>query len=158
MRHSFIYLILFSALFTSCFHDLYKPIQKVNLSDNEKYEVKSMSGCCGCEALYYNAYRDNILTEQFVVELRCELYKPTKHIFTYDKKGRVSSHKTFVAVFDSSYQYKLTDIDKSAFSKLDSIYATWSGPILRQIKFKQITGFKEDIGTHFPVEIRLPKS
>ena len=146
-----------ATVFSSCFHDLYKSIQKVNFSDNEKYEVKSMLGCCGCEALYFNAYRDNILTDQFVVELKCGLYKPTKHIFTYDTKGRVSSYKTFVAVFDSSYQYKLTDIDESAFSKLDSIYATWTGPALRQIKFKEITGFKEDIGAHMAVEIKLPK-
>ncbi len=152
------YLIFSLTLFTSCFHDFYKPLQQVNFTITEKYEIKSISGCCGCEALYYNVYHNKILTEQFIVELRCALYKPTKSIFSYDTNGNITSFKSLVAVFDSSYKYELTDVDRAAFIRLDSIYATWSGPTLREIIFKSITGFREESGTHPPREIKMPKS
>lgn len=109
---------------------------------SDSYEIKSMTGCCGCKAILYNVIRDTRIIEQFVVETKCVLYEPTKHLFTLDKKGRVLKMKSFVAVTDSSFTLPATDVDKKIFLRLDSIYKDWTSINKRQIKFADITGFK----------------
>jgi hypothetical protein len=124
---------------------------------NDSYEIKSMTGCCGCKAMLYNVIRDNRIIEQFVVETKCVLYEPTKHLFTLDKKGRVLKMKSFVAVTDSSFTLPATDVDKKIFLKLDSIYKDWTSINKRQIKFADITGFKEYGQTHMPLGVKIVK-
>jgi hypothetical protein len=117
-----------------------------------------MTGCCGCKALYYNSIKSQSIAEQFVVETNCGLYEPTKHIFTTDAKGKVSSFKSYVAVTDSSFTLPVSDKDKAAFQKMDSIYQTWSSPTKRKIVITEIKGFKEGGKTHFPVGIEMSKA
>ena len=124
---------------------------------NDSYEIKSMTGCCGCKAILYNVIRDNRIIEQFVVETNCGLYKPTKHLFTLDKKGRIIKMKSLVAVTDSSFTVPTTDIDKRIFIRLDSIYKDWTSINKRQINFADITGFRENGQTHMPLGVKIAK-
>jgi hypothetical protein len=124
---------------------------------SDSYEIKSMTGCCGCKAILYNVIRDTRIIEQFVVETKCVLYEPTKHLFTLDKKGRVLKMKSFVAVTDSSFTLPATDVDKKIFLRLDSIYKDWTSINKRQIKFADITGFKENGQTHMPLGVKIVK-
>lgn len=117
-----------------------------------------MAGCCGCKAILYNVMKDNKILEQFVVETNCGLYEPTKHLFTLDTKGRITSRKSFVAVTDSSFTVPATDIDKKAFLKLDSIYQDWTSVNKRHIVFANITGFKEGRQTHMPLGLKMVKA
>ncbi|GAB2677716.1 hypothetical protein GCM10027036_34250 [Flavihumibacter cheonanensis] len=132
-------------------------MHKAEITKNDSYEIKSMSGCCGCKAILYNVIRDSRIIEQFVVETYCGIFNPTKHLFTLDRKGRVIKIKSFVAVTDSSFTLPTTDIDKKAFLKLDSIYKEWIGLNKRQIKFADITGFRENGQTHMPLGVKLAK-
>ena len=157
MRASnFLILFLLTSL-NSCFRDVHRSLEKVSLSPSDNYEVKSMVGCCGCKALYYNVYRNRLVTEQFVVETACESYQPTKHFFKTDSKGNVVSVKSFVAVTDNSFSIPVTETDRNAFKKLDSIYGTWTNGRNRTIVFRDITGFKDGDKTHFPVGLKMPK-
>lgn len=142
-------------MFSSCFRETYNTLQRVDLSTTDNYEIKSMAGCCGCKSILYNVIRDKKITEQFVLETNCGLYEPTKHLFTMDNKGRIISMKSFVAVTDSSFTLPATEIDKSAFLKLDSIYKDWRSVNKRQIVFADITGFKEGGQVHLPLGVKI---
>jgi hypothetical protein len=142
-------------MFSSCFRGTYNTLQRVNVSATDNYEIKSMAGCCGCQAILYNVIRDGKIAEQFVVETSCGLYEPTKHLFTVDTKGRITGMKSFVAVTDSSFTLPVTEIDKTAFLKLDSIFK-YSGSVnKRQIVFADITGFKEGGLIHMPLGVKF---
>ena len=112
-----------------------------------------MSGCCGCKALLYNAYRNSQLAEQFVVETSCGLYEPTKHFFTVDSKGKVKSYKSLIAVTNNSFTLPVSELDKRAFEQIDSIYKVWTGTNKRQIMFTKISGFREGDKIHMPLGI-----
>jgi hypothetical protein len=126
----------------------------VTLADT--YEIKSMAGCCGCKAILYNVTRDKKLAEQFVMETNCGLYEPSKHLFTFNTKGKLTDIKSLIAVTDNSFTYPLTDIDRKALIKLDSIYADWHSVNKRQIVFANIKGFKEGANTHMPLGVKVP--
>ncbi|MFD2528042.1 hypothetical protein ACFSQD_19630 [Flavihumibacter stibioxidans] len=132
-------------------------MQRSEITINDSYEIKSLTGCCGCNAILYNVIRDNRIIEQFVVETKCVLFEPTKHLFTLDKKGRVLKMKSFVAVTDSSFTLPATDVDKKIFLRLDSIYKDWTSINKRQIKFADLTGFKENGQTHMPLGVKIAK-
>ncbi len=115
-----------------------------------------MAGCCGCKAIFYNVTRDKKLTEQFVMETKCGLYEPTKHLFTFNTKGKLTDIKSLIVVTDNSFTFPLTEIDRKAFIKLDSIYADWQIVNKRQIVFANIKGFKEGENTHMPLGVKVP--
>ena len=155
MQRVFIVIVFIATVFTSCFRETYNTLQEVNVTISNGYEIKSMAGCCGCKAILYNVLRSDKIVEQFVVETNCGLYVPTKHFFTLDKKGRVTSLKSLIAVTDSSFTLRLSEIDRSALIKLDSIYADWKSVNKRQIVFEAITGFKEAEKTHMPLGVKI---
>ncbi len=90
-----------------------------------------------------------------MAETNCGLYEPTKHFFTLDTKGRVKNIKSLVAVTDSSFTFPLTEIDREALIKLDSIYANWQSVNKRQIVFAEITGFREGEKMHMPLGVKI---
>jgi hypothetical protein len=158
MRPAFIIIAIFSTVFCSCFRGTYNTLQRVSLSASEAYEIKSMAGCCGCRAILYNVMRNGKIAEQFVVETNCSLYEPTKHLFTVDTKGRITSVRSLVAVTDSSFTLPATEIDKAAFLRLDSIYKGPESVNKRRIVFADITGFKEGGQIHMPLGVKIAKS
>ena len=158
MRKVFLVIIFIATTFTSCFRDAYKTLHTVDFTGADSYEIKSMAGCCGCKAILYNVLRSNKILEQFVVETNCGLYEPTKHFFTLDTKGRVTKIKSLLAVTDSSFTFPLTEIDKDALIKLDSIYANWQSVNKRQIVFSDITGFREGEKTGIPLGVKAVKT
>ena len=143
---------------SSCFRETFNTLQRVDLTISDSYEIKRMEGCCGCKAILYNVIRDNKILEQFVVETNCSIYEPTKHLFTLDTKGRITSRKSFVAVTDSSFTLPASEIDKKALLKLDSIFQNWTSVNKRHIVFAKITGFKESGQTHMPLGLKMPKA
>jgi hypothetical protein len=155
MRPFLIFLVFIAIAFTSCFRESYNTLQRVDLTSADRYEVKSMAGCCGCKAIFYNVTRNNKIAEQFVVETNCGLYEPTKHLFTTDIKGEVTNIKSLIAVTDSSFTFPLTEIDKNALFKLDSIYTDWRSVNKRQIVFADITGYKQGEKTHMPLGVKV---
>lgn len=155
MRQFYLLMFFIATLLISCFRDVHHSLQKVNFDYSYNYEIKSMVGCCGCKSLYYNVYQGNLLTEQFVVETNCGLFEPTKHVFSTDAKYKVTSYKSFIAVTDNGFTVPLTELDKEAFRKLDSIYKTWTSVTPRQIVFTDIKGFMEGGKTHMPLGIKM---
>jgi hypothetical protein len=155
MRTNFIVIVFIVTTLTSCFRETYNTLQRVNLTGADRYEIKSMAGCCGCKAILYNIIRSNKISEQFVTETHCVLYEPTKHLFTLDTKGRVTNIKSLVAVTDSSFTYPLTEIDREALIKLDSIYLNWQSVNKGQMVFADVTGFREGEKTHMPLDVKV---
>lgn len=65
-------LVFISIAFSSCLRGTYFTLQKNDVTLTDTYEIKSMTGCCGCKAILYNVTRDKKLTEQFVMETNCD--------------------------------------------------------------------------------------
>lgn len=158
MRQVSIVIVFIATTFTSCFREAYNTLHRVDLIGADSYEIKSMAGCCGCKTIFYNVFRSNKHLEQFVMETNCGLYEPTKHLFTLDTKGRVIKIRSLLAVTDSSFTFSLTEIDKDALIRLDSIYANWQSVNKRQIVFADITGFREGEKTHIPLGVKAVKA
>ena len=110
----------------------------------------------GCRLLYFNIYDKNILVEQVCVEFICSLFQPTKFVFQHDQKGNIISYRKLVGVFDSTYTFQTTEVDKIAFEKLDSISSILRN---RKINVKEIKGFVETKKVEYygfiPVDIKL---
>ena len=149
-------LMIFSVatfLTASC-GEVYRSIQKTNFDQQVVCDIKTMAGCCGCKAFYYNIYQNKILIEQFVVEIECKSCEPTMHIFNRNNKGKLTGINSYVAVTDDNYTIPLNEWDKRAFKIMDSIYSTWNSPTKREITFGAIKGFKEGAFTHFTIGIK----
>lgn len=158
MRLLIAFIILTSIFLSSCFRESYRTFHKVNVQSEISYEVKGMAGCCGCKALFYNVYKNSLLSEQVVAEVRCGLFQPTKHVFTTNLKGKVIAYKSFVAVTDSSFTLPVTELDKAAFAHLDSLNRDWAKATPGVIVFSAIKGFKEGGKPHMPLNITLSKN
>ena len=155
-RYSAILMINIVA-FTSCNFYHSKMILKVKIDKANNYVIKRRPLDAGCRLLFYNAYQNNKLTEQFCIEYICDLFIPTKYVFSYDSVGNIKTYKQLVSVFDSSYSIGLTELDKSAFAKLEVLSSNWTN---KKININQIRGFKEATKKKLPfipVEIVLPK-
>jgi hypothetical protein len=128
-------------LFSSCNFGFNKALYKEEISKSYCYVVKQRHVDDGCRVLYFNTYRDGNLVEQVDVEFICNLFRPAKFIFKYDKDGKVISCKKLMGVKDNAYTYKLTEADKSAFLKLDSISNKW---VNKNVTLADIKGFIEN--------------
>ncbi len=95
------------------------------------YEINKYYGCCGCYAFYYNIYENKKLQSQFVAEMNCNFWSPTRFSFLHGTEA-------YVCVTDSSYEIPLTALEKKLFLKLDSLAEG-----MNEIKYSTFTGFRK---------------
>lgn len=102
------------------------------------------SGCCGCIALYYSLFDDKGIKEQLIFETSCGIGKPTVFHFIRDSKGAVQDIKRFIAVSDSTAEFKFDSKEKTLLAKLDSIAIGNSIRINVNFMFADLVGYKEE--------------
>ena len=137
---------LITLFFLSCAGTNYITIGNGTGSSNDlRFNVKHVIGCCGCSGVLVNTFKANKLESQLFVESNggCPFNK-TKFKFSYDGKGAISKVDTLIAVSDSSFQYVITETDKLALLKVDSFVDAQS-PTDRMYRLTKIaiTGYRD---------------
>jgi hypothetical protein len=140
MKRSFI-AFFFLLLLQSC--GTYNSIRKGSFSDNKEFEIKTLAGCCGCSAVYYNIYTNKRIDEQLIYEFGCGFGEATRFKFHYDNSGSFTKITYLIGVFDSTFTSAVNLREKELLVSLDSLVDHNPLPLPHIKNLKLITGFRE---------------
>jgi hypothetical protein len=121
---------------------------KIFLTDRKgsakTYEIGVKGECCGCVVMYCSQFADKALKKQLVAETTaCQSGLPTLFIFEADGEKNVRLVKGYVAVSDSSAQFKFDDGQRTLFTKMDSIALARGLRVEGKFRFANLTGYRE---------------
>ena len=115
-----------------------------NFSKDEKYQVNSYYGCCGCEAKYFLIDSGKRKIEQVIYSYNCSgIGSPTKFVFNYNRKGKIIGCDRYVATTSNDFTIPLSDYEKKLFLTVDTSNIMKANYTLT--KFSEIRGFRKPI-------------
>ena len=107
------------------------------------YEIGQFnSGCCGCVALYYSLVDGREISKQLIFEMFCGMGDPTVFSFTRNSKGDMQDLHRFIAVSDSTAEFRFNSMEIMLLAKLDSISIAHKIPVYKEFKFNDLIGYR----------------